>query len=133
VIDAQNSHVLPSDRRSPATWRRAPVSGHHDPVCGEEHIAARSAEKPVPPGQQADPGDGQIGRTTTIFECIGARGPLRAHELHGANLSCNRIGRVNLHDAKESNCKRSINGHDDASALNGYLISRHARTSNREP
>jgi len=108
------------------------VRRHHDPVFSEEHIAAWSAEKSVPPGQQADPHDGQIRRTTAVFERIRARRPLGPDNFHGANLRFDRITGADLHDSKETNRQSGVDWHHNASTLDGYLISRHIQPSDDE-
>src|SRR5215472_1999509 len=108
------------------------VGRHHDPVFCEEHIATGSAEKSVPPGQQADPHDGQIGRTTAVLERIGARRPLGPDNFHGANLRFDRITGADLHDSKETNRQRGVDWHHNAPTLDGDLISRHIQPSDEE-
>ena len=108
------------------------VRRHHDPVLREEHIATWSAEKSVPPGQQADPHDGQIRRATAVFERIRARRPLGPDNFHGANLRFDRITGADLHDSKETNRQSGVDWHHNASTLDGYLISRHIQPSDDE-
>jgi hypothetical protein len=79
----------------------------------------------VPPGQYADPDNGEVRRTATILQRIGARRPVGPDQLHGALLGFNRINGPDLHQPKEAHCKRGVHRHHDASTLNGYLISRH--------
>ena len=86
----------------------------------------------MPPGQQADPNDGQMRRATAIGKRMGTRGPLRPHEFHRANLRINRIGGAELHDSKEPNRQRTIDWHYNASTLNGYLIARHIQPPDGE-
>jgi len=118
---AVNAHRLPGT-----------AGRHQNPVLGEEHVARRRAEKSMPPGQQADPDNGQMRRATAIAECMRARRPLRLNELHRADLGINGTSGADLHDSQETNRQRGIDWHHNASTLNGYLIARHIQPPDGE-
>src|SRR5579863_9984905 len=100
--------------------------GHLYSVLGEENIAAGTAEEAVPPRQQPDVADGEVGPATAVSEGIEARGPLGLNELHGTRLRFQRIAGADLHQAQEAYRNRRIDWQRDASTLHGDLIPRHA-------
>ena len=75
---------------------------HLHAVFAEEHEPVRSAEKPVPPAQQADAADGEIGGRTEIADGVRARCPVGPDLLRGANLGLDGITGANLHEPQEA-------------------------------
>lgn len=87
----------------------------------------------MPPAQQADAADGEIGRRTEIANGLGARSPVAAHELHGTHLGLDGIAGAQLYEPQEPDRHGAGERQRDAAPLNCYLVSRHLELPERSP